>query len=127
MVILQACAEARLEAAAVAQRGVIYIFERTTLFWVRAGASWRKWRFLFYKCKNFKWFPLLVDTGRFCRLWGGHLRFAPRKTGDGNEGPEDGRRLISFAGVGDRRIGFLFASSVARRVKCFGWFWGQSG
>jgi hypothetical protein len=75
--------------------------------WHFAGAaerSWRKRRFLFFKCKNSKWFSLLVDADRFSRLWGQVLRFAPRKMGGGNDVAEEERGVISLAGVGDGRI-----------------------
>ena len=44
----------------------------------------------FYKCKNSKWFSLLVDTGRFSRFGDEVLRFAPRKLQAENDEAEDG-------------------------------------
>jgi hypothetical protein len=68
-------------------------------------------RFSFYKCKNFKWLSLLVDTGRFSPFWGEHLRYTTKKTGAGNERAEEGRGLVSWAGAGDLRM-IYFAPSV---------------
>jgi hypothetical protein len=96
--------------------------KKRTQFSEGAERSWRILRFSFYKCKNFKWFSLLVDAGRFSRFGDEVLRFAPRKLLAENDEAEEGRGLISWAGDGDGRIGFLFASSLARRVKCFGLF-----
>jgi hypothetical protein len=91
-----------------------------------AERSWRIRRFLFYKCK--------FVSGFLCRWIGACFPFLGRefarcakKTGVGNEEAEEGRALSPLAGDGDGRIGFLFASSVARRVKLFGWFWAASG
>ena len=67
-----------------------------------------------------------MDTGRFSRFGDEVLRFASRKLLAENDEAEDGCGLSPLAGDGDGRIGFLFASSVARRVKLFGWFWGPS-
>jgi hypothetical protein len=96
---------------AVSKHPAQMILVRRAVEWVLAvmisrvaEGSWRKRRFLFYKCKNFKWFSLLVDTGRFSRCWDEDLRFASRKLVAENEWAEEGRGLVSWAGAGDARM-----------------------
>jgi hypothetical protein len=92
-----------MEVVSSARRRRFALLRKQTQFSGGAERSWRKRRFLFYKCKSVSGFLCWWIRARFPIL-GRAFAICVKKTGVGNERAEEGRGLSPLAGDRDARM-----------------------